>query len=145
MTTVKRQPHPTGSHAWLFEPEWSAYTARMPRRRDGVLLPLEEAVLEIGLRRLRDGENEFHGFAMATDLESSGGRTLTAHGTLYKVLDRLEGQGLLVSRWEDADEYNGSRPRRRLYRVSDKAADALRRSRAHSLGAVRARPGVGLT
>jgi DNA-binding PadR family transcriptional regulator len=95
-----------------------------------VLLPLEEAVLEIGLRRMRDGDPDFHGFAMAAELESSGGRSLTAHGTLYKALDRLEKQGLLVSRWEDTDDYGGSRPRRRLYRVSDKAAGALRTSQA---------------
>jgi hypothetical protein len=41
-----------------------------------VLLPLEETVLEIGLRRMRDGDADFHGFAMATELESAGGRSL---------------------------------------------------------------------
>jgi DNA-binding PadR family transcriptional regulator len=117
----------------------------MPRRRAGVLLPLEEAILEIGLRRLRDGDAEFHGFAMATDLESAGGRSLTAHGTLYKVLDRLERRGLLVSRWEDADEYDGSRPRRRLYQVSDKAGDALRHSRTLQQAAPALQPRPGLT
>ena len=116
----------------------------MPRRRAGVLLPIEEAVLEIGLRRVRDGDAEFHGFAMATELEHAGGRSLTAHGTLYKVLDRLERDGLLVSRWEDADEYDGSRPRRRLYQVSDKAAGALRTSHAAQQSA-QLRPRTGLT
>jgi PadR family transcriptional regulator len=101
----------------------------MPRRRVGVLLPLEEVVLEIGLRRLREGEPEFHGFALAAELDSSGGRQLTAHGTLYKALDRLEQGGLLVSRWEDPAEHAGSRPRRRLYRVSDEAGHALQVSR----------------
>ena len=109
-----------------------------------MLLPLEEAVLEIGLRRMRDGDADFHGFAMATELESAGGRSLTAHGTLYKALDRLEKQGLLVSRWEDADDYDGSRPRRRLYRVSDKAAGALRTSQAAQQN-VALQPRAGLT
>ena len=105
------------------------YAAGVPRRRDGVLLPLEETILEIGLRRLRDRDPEFYGFAMATELDGSDGRRLTAHGTLYKVLERLERSGLLVSRWEDADEVEEGRPRRRLYQVSDQAEGALRRSR----------------
>src|SRR5207253_5694694 len=115
---------------------------RMPRRRSGVLLPIEETVLEIGLRRLRDGDAEFHGFAIARELDSSDGRHLTAHGTLYKALDRLERGGLLVSRWEDPDEYDGSRPRRRLYRVSDKASAALVASRAAQRATLPARPGL---
>jgi PadR family transcriptional regulator PadR len=94
-----------------------------------VLLPIEEAVLEVGLRRVRDGEPEFHGFGVASELDDAGGRSLTAHGTLYKALDRLERDGLLTSRWETEDEAVPSRPRRRLYRVSDKAAGALRHSR----------------
>ena len=101
----------------------------MPRRRAGVLLPIEEAVIEIGLRRVRDGEPEFHGFGVAAELDDNGGRTLTAHGTLYKALDRLERNGLLTSRWESEDEAAPSRPRRRLYQVSDKASIALSRSR----------------
>lgn len=102
----------------------------MPRRRAGVLLPIEEEILEIGLRRLRDREPEFYGFAVATELDGDDGRRLTAHGTLYKVLERLERDGLLVSRWEEPEELDASRPRRRLYRVSDQAEGALRTSRA---------------
>jgi PadR family transcriptional regulator, regulatory protein PadR len=105
------------------------YASVVPRRRAGVLLPLEEAILEVGLRRLRDSEAEFYGFAMATELDEDEGRSLTAHGTLYKVLERLERNGLLVSRWEEGDEVEQGRPRRRLYQVSDQAEGALRRSR----------------
>jgi len=94
-----------------------------------VLLPLEETILDVGVRRLRDGDPEFYGFAMATELDEADGRRLTAHGTLYKVLERLERDGLLVSRWEEADEVEEGRPRRRLYQVSDQAEGALRRSR----------------
>lgn len=98
-------------------------------------------MLEAGLRRFKEGEPEFHGFALATQLDDVAGRRLTAHGTLYKVLDRLERDGLLLSRWEEIDEAAEGRPRRRLYRVSDDAAGALRRSRslqAQSAG----RPGL---
>jgi len=93
-----------------------------------VLLPLEESVLEVGMHRAHRGEPDFHGFALADELDE-GHRSLTAHGTLYKVLDRLEGRGLLVSRWETDEEYAGGRPRRRLYRVTADAATALARSR----------------
>lgn len=105
-----------------------------------VLLPLEESVLELGLARLKDGQPEFYGFSVARDLERVGGQRLTAHGTLYKVLDRLERSGLLLSRWEDPEEIETGRPRRRLYRVSDDAAGALARSRA--LTATPARTGL---
>lgn len=108
----------------------------------GVLLPLEERVLEIARRRLRDGDGEFHGFAVATELGSDGGRRLTAHGTLYKVLDRLERQGLLSSRWEGPEEYDGSRPRRRLYRVSEDGVAALQLSQAAQRSMSAARPGL---
>lgn len=102
----------------------------MPRRRAGVLLPIEEQILALGLRRMRDGDPEFYGFAAAEELDDAGGRALTAHGTLYKVLERLERSGLLVSRWEEPEEFAESRPRRRLYRVSDQAEGALRTSRS---------------
>jgi DNA-binding PadR family transcriptional regulator len=108
----------------------------VPRRRAGVLLPLEETILELGLRRLRDGEPEFYGFAVATELQGDDGRALTAHGTLYKVLERLERDGWLVSRWEAPEEFEEPRPRRRLYQVSDQAEGALRRSRAVQQSAV---------
>jgi PadR family transcriptional regulator PadR len=119
----------------------ATYAAAVPRRRAGVLLPLEEAILEIGVRRLRDDEPEFYGFAMATELDSSDGRRLTAHGTLYKILERLERDGLLVSRWEEPEEFDESRPRRRLYRVSDQAEGAVRRSRQIE-AAPRLQPGL---
>jgi DNA-binding PadR family transcriptional regulator len=112
----------------------------VPRRRKGVLLPIEESVLDLGLRRLRDGAPEFYGFAVATELGDDD-RRLTAHGTLYKVLERLESQGLLVSRWEDDAEFDEPRPRRRLYRVSDQAEGALRTSRSLQQSAV-LRPGL---
>ena len=108
----------------------------MPRRRAGVLLPLEETILELGLRRLRDGAPEFYGFAVATEVDGAAGRALTAHGTLYKVLERLERDGLLLSRWEEPEEFDEPRPRRRLYRVSDQAEGALRTSRSLQASAV---------
>jgi PadR family transcriptional regulator, regulatory protein PadR len=108
----------------------------VPRRRAGVLLPLEDSILELGLRRLRDDEPEFYGFGLAMELDGDEGRPLTAHGTLDKVLERLERDGLLVSRWEEQEEFDEPRPPRRLYRVSDQAEGALRTSRSLQQSAV---------
>jgi DNA-binding PadR family transcriptional regulator len=66
------------------------------------------------------GLREAHGFLLArTVAEGTEARRLTAYGTLYKALDRLERAGLLESRWEDP-EYaaEAARPRRRFYRMT---------------------------
>ena len=90
----------------------------MPRRKPGTLLPLETEILEVALSMLRSGHATFHGFGLAQTMrEQTGSRSLTAHGTLYKALGRLEEFGLLTSRWEDAAAVEG-RPRRRLYELT---------------------------
>jgi PadR family transcriptional regulator PadR len=90
------------------------------RRREGVLIPLEVAILSAGLAMRSGGASEFHGFQLAKELrDRDGARGLTAHGTLYKALDRMENAGLLQSRWEDPDTaMEQGRPRRRLYQVT---------------------------
>jgi PadR family transcriptional regulator PadR len=90
------------------------------RRRSGVLIPLEVSILRAGVELRERGQEEFHGFLIAKEIrDSTSARQLTAHGTLYKALDRMERAGFLESRWEDpsiaAEE---GRPRRRLYRVT---------------------------
>jgi DNA-binding PadR family transcriptional regulator len=96
----------------------------MPRRRPGSLFPLEIAVL----KAVRDrGPQGVHGFAIAqaiADAEES--RRLTATGTLYRALQRLDDAGLIENWWEDADEAAvAGRPRRRLYRLTGPGATAL--------------------
>lgn len=110
------------------------------RRRAGTLLPIEEAILEAGVQRRRHGEPEFHGFAVAKGIgEEEGSRRLTAHGTLYKALDRLRQAGLLESRWEDPEIAAAEgRPRRRLHRVTGAGELALSRAAA-ARGAVATR------
>ncbi|HWH15439.1 MAG TPA: helix-turn-helix transcriptional regulator, partial [Miltoncostaeaceae bacterium] len=94
----------------------------MPRRRPGTLLPLEAEILAAALAMRGTGRDEFHGFGLAGVLrERAGSRALTAHGTLYKALGRLEEFGLLSSRWEDATVAEG-RPRRRLYVLTAEGA-----------------------
>jgi PadR family transcriptional regulator, regulatory protein PadR len=97
------------------------------RRKPGTLLPLEVDILDAGLRLRRAGTPRFHGFQLAKQLAGDQRPgALTAHGTLYKALQRLEDAGLLTSRWEDPDAATAeSRPRRRLYQVTGAGEHAL--------------------
>ena len=98
------------------------------RRKEGAILPIEESILRVAV----SSGSEFHGFEMAKQLqEVDKAQRLTAHGTLYKALSRMETAGMLESNWEDpqkaADE---GRPRRRLYRVTGAGEVALSRLEA---------------
>jgi PadR family transcriptional regulator, regulatory protein PadR len=100
------------------------------RRKPGALLPLETEILEAALSMLRSGHATFHGFGLAQTMrEQTGSRSLTARGTLYKALGRLEEFGLLISHWEDAAGVEG-RPRRRLYELTGEGARVAERARA---------------
>lgn len=97
------------------------------RRKPDSLLPIEAALLGAGLDLARRGTEEVHGYALARELkEIEGARRLTAHGTLYRALERLEKLGFVESRWEDPmDAAAESRPRRRLYKVNAAGAGAF--------------------
>jgi PadR family transcriptional regulator PadR len=74
---------------------------------------------------------EFHGFALAKALADGDDRKrLTAYGTLYRALGRLEEMGVLTSRWEKPQEADEGRPLRRLYRLTDLGERALAESAA---------------
>ena len=115
------------------------------RRKKGVLIPIEWSLLAAALEARLRGELEFHGYAIAKVMrDREGARRLTAHGTLYRVLDRLEQAGFLRSRQEDpmlaAAE---GRPRRRLFQLTaagetaaaQAPADALAQRPALQIGA----------
>lgn len=108
------------------------------RRKPGAILPIEESIL-----RTAAVGNEFHGFELAKSLqEVDEARRLTAHGTLYKALSRMEKAGLLASRWEDpqiaADE---GRPLRRLYSITGAGEVALSRLDAERSAVIRPQEG----
>jgi PadR family transcriptional regulator PadR len=90
------------------------------RRKEGSLVPLEFSILEAALELRQRGIVEAHGFLLAKELrDGTAARRLTAYGTLYKALDRLERAGFLGSRWEDPlIAARDGRPRRRFYRVT---------------------------
>ena len=94
------------------------------------MLPIELSILEAGIDLRTRGAAEFHGFLIAKEIkERADAHLLTAHGTLYKALGRMEKAGLLESRWEDPlVAARDGRPRRRLYRVTAAGEAALAES-----------------
>jgi DNA-binding PadR family transcriptional regulator len=97
------------------------------RRKPGTLVPIEVSILTAGVALALGGSPEFHGYAVARELkELEEARRLTAHGTLYRALERLEKAGLLLSRLEDPEAAAAEqRPRRRLYHVTSAGEAAL--------------------
>lgn len=114
------------------------------RRKQGALLPLEVSILEAGLELRLRAAARFYGFLIASEIrEREGARLLTAHGTLYKALDRMEKAGLLESEWEDpALAAAEGRPRRRHYWVTAVGEAAL--ANAAAAAAPASKPERGL-
>ena len=114
----------------------------MPRRKPGTLLTLETEILEMALALRRSGHPTFHGFGIAHAMrEQTASRRLTAHGTLYKALGRLEEFGMLSSRWEEM-QTTGGRPRRRLYELTGQGVRVAEQARAKERGAATHAPGI---
>jgi DNA-binding PadR family transcriptional regulator len=101
------------------------------RRKPGTLVPIESAICEIAATLRRSGVEEFHGYELAKRLgDVADQRLLTAYGTLYRALGRMEQMGLLESRWEDPEiPARENRPGRRLYKLTA-AGESVARERA---------------
>jgi DNA-binding PadR family transcriptional regulator len=100
------------------------------RRKEGSLVPLEVSALQAALELRERGIGEAHGFLLAKEIrDGKHARRLTAFGTLYKALGRLERAGYLSSHWEDPRiAARDGRPRRRFYRVTLEGEGALARA-----------------
>lgn len=90
-------------------------------------MPLELAICTAALALRERGIDQFHGYLIAKEIKHAAeARLLTAYGTLYRALGRLEQMGLMTSAWEDpqrpADE---NRPRRRLYSITPEGQTAV--------------------
>jgi PadR family transcriptional regulator len=97
------------------------------RRKAGTLVPLEIAICRAAVTLRRGGNAEFHGYQIARFLGAGADtRLLTAYGTLYRALDRLEKMGLLKSHWEDPRiPARENRPGRRLYTLTALGEEAI--------------------
>ncbi len=109
------------------------------RRKRGALVPLENAICETAARLHQAGIEEFHGYELAKRLgDIADRRLLTAYGTLYRALGRLQQMGLLESRWEDPEiPARENRPGRRLYRLTASGEAAAREAAAADAAAAR--------
>jgi DNA-binding PadR family transcriptional regulator len=111
------------------------------RRKPGRLVPLEISICEAAVVLRRSGVDEFHGYLIAKQVgEAKDARLLTAYGTLYRALGRLEKMGLLESRWEDPEiPARENRPGRRLYHITAAGDVALADARRAQAASVRPR------
>ena len=119
------------------------------RRKPGALVPLESDICAAAAALRRRGIDEIHGYELAKQLaETKDSKLLTAYGTLYRALGRLEAMGLLESRREDPEiAARENRPGRRLYRLTALAEPVLRelpRARVRA-GRRRRRVGTGMS
>src|SRR4029079_15237780 len=87
----------------------------------------------------RSGIDALHGYELAKRLGDIADRKLlTAYGTLYRALGRMEQMGLLKSRWEDPEiPARENRPGRRLYRLTTTGESAAREAVAAEASATR--------
>ena len=108
------------------------------RRKPGALLPIEQGICLCAADLLRGGQAAFHGYEMARLLSDVGDhRLLTAYGTLYRALARLEAMGLLKSRWEDPRvAARENRPGRRLYTLTGAGERAVTEVRSAAAATV---------
>jgi PadR family transcriptional regulator, regulatory protein PadR len=119
-------------------PHISVYNSGV-RRKPGGLVPLERAICETAAGLHRSGVEEFHGYELAKRLgDIADKKLLTAYGTLYRALGRMEQMGLLKSRWEDPEiPARENRPGRRLYRLTAAGETAARDAAAVDASAAR--------
>lgn len=77
---------------------------------------MKKGVLEILVLKLL-GENEKYGYQLISELkERSEGLFSLKEGTLYPILYRLEEEGLVTSRWSQAQ---GKEAAKKYYQISD--------------------------
>jgi DNA-binding PadR family transcriptional regulator len=102
------------------------------RRKPGSLVRLEQRICLAAADLRRRDRSTFHGYEMAKMLaDAADARLLTAYGTLYRALGRLEEMGLLKSCAEDpAIAARERRPGRRLYTLTALGEQAGREARA---------------
>jgi PadR family transcriptional regulator PadR len=117
------------------------------RRKAGSLVPLELAICTAALGLRDRGVEQFHGYLIAKELkDATDAKLLTAYGTLYRALGRLEQMGLVTSAWEDpqipADE---NRPRRRLYAITPDGQTAVANATSDASAAPFATPRISTT
>ncbi|MGH2769804.1 MAG: PadR family transcriptional regulator [Actinomycetota bacterium] len=81
-----------------------------------ITIPLRRILGEL----MEDPAGEYYGLDLVR-------RTGLKPGSLYPTLARLEGYGWVTSRWEELDQHDAGRPRRRYYRLTPSGMEAVRK------------------
>jgi PadR family transcriptional regulator, regulatory protein PadR len=76
-------------------------------------------LLKVLMALLEDPASELYGLELSRITGLKG-------GTLYPLMDRLEGEGWLRSRWEENEPADAGRPRRRFYALTGQGAHEAR-------------------
>lgn len=93
------------------------------RRKANGLVPNEELLLATALTLTRNGQDEFHGYALRELWHSDGNEPATMnYATLYRCLDRLEERGLLESHYDVVTKNGG--PPRKMFKLTGIGLDA---------------------
>jgi DNA-binding PadR family transcriptional regulator len=105
-------------------------------------VPLEFAICTAAVALRGRGVEQFHGYLLAKEIkDASDAKLLTAYGTLYRALGRLEQMGLMTSTWEDPQiPADANRPRRRLYTLTPDGHAAVANADRETAGAPLATP-----
>lgn len=83
---------------------------------------MKKGVLEILVLKLLSQEEKY-GYQLISELkERSGGMFSLKEGTLYPILYRLEGDGLVESRWSEA---KGKEISRKYYRITKQGREEI--------------------
>ena len=85
----------------------------------GTTIRITTSVIKVIAALLADVDADRYGLDLMRD-------TGLASGTLYPILNRLEGAGWLEAHWEDVDPVAEARPARRYYRLTPTGATAAR-------------------
>lgn len=90
----------------------------------GVSREPRKGVVELLILSLLALKGESHGYAIVKELLSLG-RVVAGESTVYRVLKRLESDGLLVSHWVEAE----AGPPRRYYALTNSGHEFLQEAR----------------
>ncbi len=84
---------------------------------------MKKGVLDMVVLKLLASEPKY-GYQIIQEMKEKGGEIfLLKDGTLYPILYRLEDDGLVVSRWSEAE---GKQVARKYYEITDVGAKALK-------------------
>ncbi len=88
---------------------------------ENIIKQFKKGVLDIVILKLLS-QQEMYGYELVSELNRRGESLNIKEGTLYPILYRLEDEGLVETRWEQAA--SRSKPKK-YYKVTEKGIEAM--------------------